>query len=124
MRFRILVVDDSSTMRKIVMRSIRQAGVPVSEIMEASDGLQALEILAAGGVDMVLSDVNMPHMDGIEFIAKARELLGCEPPIVVITAEGSDRIVAAAMAGGASGYIKKPFTPDKIHQVVGSFLTG
>ena len=118
----VLIVDDSATMRKIVMRGIRQAGFEIGEIKEAGDGVQALEVLDGGGVDVVLSDVNMPNMNGLEFVSAAREKYGDKPPIVMITTEGSEEVVAEAMKKGANGYIKKPFTPDKVKEVVGSYF--
>jgi two-component system chemotaxis response regulator CheY len=118
----VLIVDDSATMRKIVMRGIRQAGFEIAEIKEAGDGVQALEVLDGGGVDVVLSDVNMPNMNGLEFVSAAREKYGDKPPIVMITTEGSEEVVAEAMKKGANGYIKKPFTPDKVKEVVGSYF--
>ena len=104
------------------MRGIRQAGFEIGEIKEAGDGLQGLEILEQGGVDVVLSDVNMPNMNGLEFVSAAREKHGDNPPIVMITTEGSEEVVADAMKKGANGYIKKPFTPDKVKEVVGTFF--
>ena len=117
-----MIVDDSSTMRKIVMRSLRQAGLTVSEVKEAGDGVQALEALKEGPVDLVLSDVNMPNMNGLELVEKVREVHGDKPPIVMITTEGSEEFIAQALSKGANGYIKKPFTPEKIEEVVAPFL--
>jgi len=122
MGYNILIVDDSATMRKIVMRGIRQAGFDIGEIKEAGDGVQGLEVLEGGGVDIILSDVNMPNMNGLEFVAKAREKYGDKPPIVMITTEGSEEVVAEAMGKGANGYLKKPFTPEKVQEVIGPFL--
>ena len=122
MGYKVLIVDDSSTMRKIVMRGIRQAGIEISEAREAGDGVQGLEALEKGEVDVILSDMNMPNMNGLEFVEKVREKYGDKPPIVMITTEGSEEFVAQAMSKGANGYLKKPFTPEKVKEVVGSFL--
>ena len=122
MGYNVLIVDDSATMQKIVMRGIRQAGFDIAEIKEAGDGAQGLEVLGGGMVDVVLSDVNMPNMNGLEFVSKVRAQFGAKPPIVMITTEGSEEVVADAIAKGANGYIKKPFTPEKVQEVVGPFL--
>ena len=117
-----LIVDDSSTMRKIISRSLRQAGLPVDEISEAGDGIEALNVLSSGGsIDLILSDINMPNMDGIEFVVQARAG-GCSTPIVMITTEGGEDVIASAIAGGASGAIKKPFTPEQLQTVLGPLI--
>lgn len=123
MGYKILIVDDSTTMRKIVMRSLRQAGLSGAEVKEAGDGIQGLEALQEGLVDLILSDVNMPNMNGLEFVEKVRQEFGDKPPIVMITTEGSEEFIAEALSKGANGYIKKPFTPEKIEEVVGPFLS-
>jgi two-component system chemotaxis response regulator CheY len=69
---RVLIVDDSSVMRKIVERSLRQAGFPVSQVFEANNGAEALEMLGTQHPDLILTDVNMPTMDGLEFVRKLR----------------------------------------------------
>ena len=117
----IVIVDDSSTMRKIISRSLRQAGLPVGEIYEAGDGFEGLGVLSEKAVSLILSDINMPNMDGIEFVTQARAN-GCTTPIVMITTEGGEDIIASAIAAGASGSIKKPFTPDQLQATLGPLL--
>ncbi|HTV64194.1 MAG TPA: response regulator [Bryocella sp.] len=114
---RMLIVDDSSVMRKIVSRALQQAGVSIGEILEASNGREALDILQREKVNLILSDINMPVMDGLEFV---RQLQGVgnakEVPVVMITTEGSESHVMQAISCGARGYVRKPFTPDQIKQ--------
>ncbi|WP_298272658.1 response regulator [Geobacter sp.] len=117
----VLIVDDSSTMRKIISRSLRQAGLPVDEIFEAGDGIEGLNVLSGKGVDLILSDINMPNMDGLEFIKQARAN-GCKAPIVMITTEGGEEILKQALENGASDSIKKPFTPDQLNEKLGGLL--
>ncbi len=117
----VLIVDDSSTMRKIISRSLRQAGLPVDEIFEAGDGIEGLNVLSGKSVDLILSDINMPNMDGLEFIKQARAN-GCKAPIVMITTEGGEDILKEAVANGASDSIKKPFTPDQLNEKLGGLL--
>lgn len=117
----VLIVDDSSTMRKIISRSLRQAGLPVDEIFEAGDGIEGLNVLSGKSVDLILSDINMPNMDGLEFIKQARAN-GCKAPIVMITTEGGEDILKQALENGASDSIKKPFTPDQLNEKLGGLL--
>ncbi len=120
---KVLIIDDSNTMRKIVTRSLRQAGFDFDAILEAGDGQAALDVLAGETVDIILSDINMPVMDGIEFLrqkqadAKIKDI-----PVVMITTEAGSDILDEAKSLGAAGSIKKPFTPDQIQETLGSLL--
>lgn len=119
----VLLVDDSSTMRKIIGRSLRQAGIEFDNIFEASDGQEALDVLEAESVDIVLSDINMPNMDGISFLREksTRENMK-NIPVLMISTETGDDIIGEAKSLGAVGAIKKPFTPDKVNEVLGPLL--
>ena len=117
----ILIVDDSATMRKIIMRSLRQSGIEAA-FSEAGDGVEGLAALEGGKFDLILSDVNMPNMNGLDFVKEVSAKLSTPPPIVMITTEGSEEVVKEAMSRGAKGYLKKPFTPEKIQEVIGPFL--
>lgn len=117
----VLIVDDSSTMRKIISRSLRQAGLAVDEIFEAGDGVEGLSVLGNKSVDLILSDINMPNMDGLEFIKQVRAK-GNSVPIVMITTEGGEDIIKEAINSGASDSIKKPFTPDQLNQKLGGII--
>jgi two-component system, chemotaxis family, chemotaxis protein CheY len=122
-RPRILIVDDSSVMRKIIERSLRQAGLELGEIVEAGNGIEALAAVQAGVFDLVLSDINMPAMDGIEFLRQLVTIESCKgTPVVMITTEGSESRVVEALSIGAKGYIRKPFTPDQIKERVTPLL--
>src|SRR5579875_3819397 len=110
---RALIVDDSSVMRKIVARALQQGGVALGEILEAGNGSEALDILRNRKVDLVLSDINMPVMDGLEFVRQLQSLENAKgTPVLMITTEGSESHVMQAISNGARGYIRKPFTPD------------
>jgi len=118
-----LIVDDSSVMRKIVERSLRQAGVESLVVLEAGSGVEGLEVLKAKRVDLILSDINMPAMDGLEFVRQLRKQQLAEGvPIVMITTESSEEHVKQAIEAGAIGYIRKPFTADQVKQRVLSLL--
>jgi two-component system, chemotaxis family, chemotaxis protein CheY len=118
----ILIVDDSATMRKIIMRGIRQAGIANADFQEAGDGVEGLQAVEGRSFDLILSDVNMPNMNGLEFVSKVTGQVSSPPPIVMITTEGSEDVISEAMSRGATGYLKKPFTPEKIQEVIGPFL--
>jgi two-component system chemotaxis response regulator CheY len=120
---RALIVDDSSVMRKIVERSLRQAGVDALVVVEAGSGVEGLEVLKAKPVDLILSDINMPAMDGLEFVRQLRaQKLAEGVPVVMITTESSEEHVKQAIEAGAMGYIRKPFTADQVKQKVLSLL--
>lgn len=116
---RALIVDDSSVMRKIVERCLRQAGMDLAQVQEASNGAEALALLKENQFDLILSDINMPVMDGLEFIRHLKESEnGKNIPIVLITTEGGEKHVVEALSLGAKGYIRKPFTPDQVKEHV------
>jgi two-component system chemotaxis response regulator CheY len=120
---RVLIIDDSNTMRKIVTRSLRQAGLDCGDILEAGDGAEALELLGREQVDIILSDINMPNMDGLEFL---REKAGRDQlrkiPVVMITTEAGADILAETRALGSVGSIKKPFTPEQVRETLDPFF--
>jgi two-component system, chemotaxis family, chemotaxis protein CheY len=118
-KVRALIVDDSSVMRKIVERSLRQAGIELEKVTEASNGAEALAALHDNPVDLILCDINMPVMDGLEFVKEVAKLESAKGvPIVMITTEGSETHVVQALTAGARGYIRKPFTPDQVKEHV------
>ncbi|MDY0267679.1 response regulator [Trichloromonas sp.] len=120
---KVLIIDDSSTMRKIVTRSLRQAGLDFDTILEAGDGQEALQLLAKEGVDIILSDINMPNMDGIEFLRQKSANAAIKGiPVVMITTEAGADILAEAKSLGAKGSIKKPFTPEQVSETLGGLM--
>jgi len=116
---RVLIVDDSSVMRKILERSLRQAGVELSSVHQAGNGAEALSVLAENPVDLILCDINMPVMDGLEFVEKLPGVDNAKgAPVIMITTEGSESHVVQALSAGAKGYIRKPFTPEQVRDHV------
>lgn len=116
---RTLIVDDSSVMRKIVERALRQAGLDPLVVHEAGSGTEGIELLKAKKVDLILSDINMPSMDGLEFLRQIRtQQLAPGVPVVMITTESSEEHVKAAIQAGAQGYIRKPFTAEQVKERV------
>ena len=118
----VLLVDDSAVMRKVLTRALRQAGLEVGDILEAGDGLEALNAVGgAQAVNLVLCDWNMPNMNGIDFVAAARAK-GFTAPIVMVTTEAGSERVQQATAAGADGFVTKPFTPERLGEALTPIL--
>ncbi|MBX3461823.1 MAG: response regulator [Planctomycetes bacterium] len=120
MKKHILLVDDSSVMRKMVTRSIRQTGLDVDVVAEAGNGKEALDLLDSQPIDLVFCDWNMPVMDGLQFLVEARKKHAL--PIVMLTTEGTSDRTQEALKAGANGYLTKPFTPEGLQQQIKSLL--
>jgi len=111
----ILLVDDSAVMRKMIVRNLLEAGLVIGEVVEASDGWEALALAKQKPMDLILCDINMPTMDGLEFLRTLKSSEGAQNvPVVMITTEGSEARMAEAEAAGAKGYVRKPFTAAQI----------
>jgi len=117
---RALIIDDSAVMRKVIERALRQSGLDLTEVMQAANGEEALEILRGDAssptkIGLIISDINMPVMDGLQFLeARRDQQLAVGVPVVMITTEGSEPFVLRAIAAGAQGYICKPFTAEQV----------
>jgi len=119
----ILIVDDSAAIRKILQRVLRTAGVPIGRIFEAGDGKQALEILSTQPVGLMLSDINMPVMNGLELLShvKAQDAWK-DLKVVMVSTEGSQAKVMEAVVSGAAAYIRKPFDAEEVKQKLTKLL--
>jgi len=118
-----MIVDDSATMRKIIMRTLQTAGLDIGQTEEAGNGNEALDKLNAGTVDIMLCDVNMPEMSGPELVQKVRELPACaDTKIVMVSTESSQELIDDVLAKGANGFISKPFTPEKFQEKLSPFM--
>lgn len=115
MSYRVLIVDDSPAMRAFVRRVMQLSGFELSDSFEAGDGGAALQVLEKEWVDLILTDINMPGMDGEEFLRRleADEMLRALPVVVISTDATAGRI-QRMMALGARGYVTKPFTPETL----------
>ncbi len=112
----ILIVDDSETVRQVLQLALGNAGY---EVVEAEDGFDALQRLSCTKVDMLITDLNMPNMDGLDLIKKVRsEVKYRFTPIVMLTTESSEEKKKAGRLAGASGWIVKPFKPEQLLKVV------
>jgi two-component system chemotaxis response regulator CheY len=119
---KIVIIDDSRAMRMIIVRTLRQAGFGGSEVLEAENGREGLELVTAQGPDLILSDWNMREMTGIEFLRTLRAR-GIPTPFWFVTSECCDEIREQAMAAGAEGLIAKPFTADSFSDVLSPVVT-
>ncbi len=119
MAYNILLVDDSLPMRGVIKKIVKASGFKVGEFFEAGNGKEALDILNDQWIDLVLTDYNMPDMDGLALLeAMGNDEILKSIPVVMITTEGSRQRVNEFMEKGASNYIKKPFTPEQIKQTI------
>lgn len=118
---KILIVDDSKAMRMIVTRTLRQAGFAEHEYLEAADGAEGLALVASERPDLVLSDWNMPDVNGIEFLQKLRSA-GNDVRFGFVTSESTDAMRALAAESGALFLIAKPFTADTFAEALAGVI--
>ncbi len=119
MALRVLIVDDSPVMRAFIRRVLKMSGLEVETTLEAGDGLEALEVLDREWVDIVLSDINMPRMNGEEFIRKLSESGVTQSlPVIVISTDGTTVRKEAIARLGARGYLEKPFQPEQLREEI------
>lgn len=117
----IITVDDSSTMRRIIKNTLQKLGF--SSILEAGNGIEALEVMAKNKVDMIVTDWNMPEMDGLTFVKTVRQKDQYkDTPILMITTEAAKEDILTALRSGVNNYVVKPFTPDTLQEKVFKLL--
>ena len=123
MAFNVLIVDDSSSMRAVIKKTLKVSGFNVGQFLMADDGKEALKVLEGEWVDIILTDINMPNMNGIELLTEVKkdEMLK-SIPVVMVTTEGSDKVMQESMGLGAQGYVKKPFRPEEIKGILNSIM--
>ena len=115
MAFNVMIVDDSPAMRVFVRRVLDVSGFAVGELWEASNGVEALGHLGRHWVDVILTDINMPGMDGEQFVRELeRDEMLRSIPVIVISTDGTEHRVHQMLALGARGYVKKPFLPETL----------
>ena len=125
MAFNILIVDDSPAMRRVVRRVVDLSGVDVGKYLEAGDGLQALAVLHADWVDLVITDINMPEMDGEELLVQVKQdSMLASIPVLVCSTDQSEARIQQMTALGADGYISKPFMPAAFSEQITKLLGG
>jgi two-component system, chemotaxis family, chemotaxis protein CheY len=119
----VLIVDDSAAIRKILQRVLRQTDIPIGDVLEAGDGIEALKMLNDRHVNLILSDINMPNMDGLQLLAQLKQTEKWKSvPIVMVTTEGGQGKVIEAVQLGAAGYVRKPFTAEQIKEKLSGLI--
>jgi len=123
MAYNILIVDDSITTRAVIAKTIDISGIEINEIYEASNGKEALDILNDNWIDIILTDINMPIMGGVEFIEKllSNGILQ-SIPVIIISTEGNATRIESLKSKGISAYIRKPFLPEVVGHVICDLL--
>jgi len=124
MSFNVLIVDDSNAMRAVIKKIISMSGFKMDKCLDAGNGREALDTLAHEWVDVIISDINMPEMNGLELLTRLKQDdLFKEIPVIMISTEGSEERMREALDGGAQGFIKKPFLPEelrrKLYEIIG-----
>ncbi len=123
--YNVLLVDDSKTIRAVIAKTLGIAGVEVSNLFEAADGSQALELLRNEWIDIVFADINMPVMTGIEMVeVMEREGMLANIPVVIVSTEGSIERIEKLKSIGVKAYLRKPFSPEELKVVVDKLLGG
>ena len=119
MSFNVLIVDDSNAMRAVIKKIIAMSGFKMDECWEAGSGKEALEILSHAWVDVIISDINMPEMNGLELVGRLKgDELYKEIPVIMVSTEGSAERMREAFVKGAQGFIKKPFLPEDLRKAL------
>jgi len=125
MAYNVLVVDDSRVIRAVIKKTLGLAGVPINELYEAQNGKEALAILKDKRVDLVFSDIHMPEMNGVEMIEQmAADGVLRDIPVIVVSSEGSKARMGELLEKGARAYVRKPFTPELIRDLVHETMEG
>ncbi|MDE7315349.1 MAG: response regulator [Mucispirillum sp.] len=117
----IITVDDSSTMRRIIKNTLQKLGFET--ILEAGNGVEALEVMSKNKIDMIVTDWNMPEMDGLTFVKAVRAKDEYKDlPILMITTEAAKEDILTALRSGVNNYVVKPFTPETLQEKVFKLL--
>lgn len=119
MSFNLLIVDDSNAMRAVIKKIVIISGFKMDKCLEANNGKEAMDLLSTNWIDIIISDINMPEVNGLELLdqLKKHDTLK-EIPVIMITTEGSSERMQDAFKRGAKGFVKKPFLPDEIKKVL------
>ena len=113
-----MIIDDSALMRRIVAKALREAGIEMDEVLEAGNGAEGIAVLRDKTPDLILCDVHMPAMDGVSFLRQRSALGLATMPVIMVTADAGDPMVAEALASGAGGFIAKPFSSQEVREQV------
>jgi two-component system chemotaxis response regulator CheY len=119
----ILVVDDSGTMRGLIKRTLSISGLDIGEVFEAANGIEALAQMATHAISVVLLDINMPVMNGVQLVHRVRDDERLRAiPVIIASTEGSEPRIQELMQAGARGYVRKPFRPEQLRDALAPFV--
>ncbi len=119
----VLVVDDSGTMRGMIKRTLSISGLEIGEIYEAANGIEALAEMARHSISVVLLDINMPVMNGVQLVSRIRDDERLRHiPVIIASTEGSETRINQLMEAGARGFVRKPFRPEQLRDVLAPFV--
>lgn len=116
---KLLIVDDSAIVRKVLIKTIKLANVPIGEIYQAGNGEEALKEMSSHPVDLIFLDINMPTMNGMEFMHRLRQLdQGSDTPVIVVSTEGSRDRREELFSLGVKAFLRKPITPEELTSTI------
>ena len=119
MAYHLMIVDDSPTMRRVIRKTVALSGVLVEECWEAGDGREALEILRCHPIDLILTDINMPRLNGLEMLKEMqKEEMWRKIPVVLITSQDNHEYFGETSTWGVKGYLQKPFYPEALRDLL------
>ena len=125
MAYNVLIVDDSGTTRRVIEKTLKLSGLPLGEITHAENGREGLDQIREKWLDLVITDINMPVMNGVEMLEDlARDELLKSLPVLVISTEGGQARIDGLRALGVRGFLRKPFQPEQIKQMIEEILGG
>jgi two-component system chemotaxis response regulator CheY len=122
MGFNILLVDDSSVMRSMIKKTLKLSGIPIGVLLEGSNGKEGIELLHSNWIDLVITDINMPVMDGEEMLELMKQDPGLKDvPVLIVSTEGSESRIERLLQKGAR-FLRKPFTPEMLRDAIYNML--
>jgi two-component system chemotaxis response regulator CheY len=125
MSFNVLIVDDSKSIRSVIKKIISISGFKMEQCLEAGNGLEALRIMRENWVDIILSDINMPEMNGIKMLEEmGKDDLLANIPVIIISTESRNERIKDAFHLGAKGFLKKPFAPEEVKKALYEIIGG
>lgn len=119
---KILTIDDSTTMRRIIINTLNRIGY--KDVVQAENGKEGMQRLDEGGVQLIITDWNMPEMDGLEFVKKVKASAHAGIPILMVTTNAAKEDIVEALKAGVNNYVVKPFTPETLKEKIELLITG
>jgi len=125
MGYNILLVDDSNVVKAVLMKILAGSSLPINQVFDAANGVEALKILGVNNMDLVITDINMPLMDGFELVERMRlDMMLKNIPVIIISTEGSLSSISNLQEMGIKGYVRKPFVAEEILSILTEVLRG